>query len=138
MTPLLLSLLIGTAVSNDAVVVVTEAAETETLTRKEAKQLFTARKRTFANGTRVQLMVPKTDSAEMTWLSEQVLGLSPSVYQRFLAEQAYRQGSTPPPVLETPADAVSAAQALDGNTSLLTVVPSPPDDPPLQGVAVTQ
>lgn len=137
MTPLLLSLLIGTAVSNDAVVVVTEAAETETLTRKEAKQLFTARQRTFANGAQVRLMVPKTDSAEMAWLSEQVLGLSPSVYQRFLAEQAYRQGSRPPPVLETPADAVSAAQALDGNTSLLTVVPSPPDDPPLQRVAVT-
>ena len=134
----LLSLLIGTAVADDAVVVVTETAQTETLTRKEAKQLFTARKRTFANGIRVKLMVPKADTAEMAWLSEQVLGLSPSIYQRFLAEQAYRQGATPPPVLETPADAVAAAQALDGNTSLLTVLPSPPASPPLQGVTVTE
>lgn len=138
MTCMLLSLLLGTASADDAVVVVTEAAQTETLTRKEAKQLFTARKRTFANGARVELMVPKQGSPEMVWLSERVLGLSPGIYQRFLAEQAYRQGSTPPPVLETPEDAVSAAEALESNTSLLTVVPSPPADPPLQGVSVTQ
>ncbi len=138
MTPVLLSLLIGTAVANDAVVVVTEAAQTQSLTRKEAKQLFTERKRTFANGIRVKLLVPKAGSAEMAWLSEQVLGLSPGIYQRFLAEQAYRQGATPPPVLETPADAVTAAQALDSDTSLLTVLPSWPASPPLQGVSVTQ
>ena len=133
MTHMLLSLLIGTAVADEAVVVVTEAAEVQSLTRKEAKQLFTARKQTFANGARVKLLVPKEGTVEMDWLSESVLGLSPSIYRRFLAEQAYRQGSTPPPVLESP-----AAQALDANTSLLTVVPSPPADPPLQGVPVTQ
>ena len=138
MTHMLLSLLIGTAVADEAVVVVTEAAEVQSLTRKEAKQLFTARKQTFANGARVKLLVPKEGTVEMDWLSESVLGLSPSIYRRFLAEQAYRQGSTPPPVLESPADAVAAAQALDANTSLLTVVPSPPADPPLQGVPVTQ
>jgi hypothetical protein len=111
------------------VVVVTAAAETESLSHKEAKQLFTGRKTAFDNGVTVTLMLPHPTSAEMIWLADSVLGLPADIYQRFLAEQAYRRGDPPPLSLPDASAAVAAARAQRDGTSILTVVSKPPDAP---------
>ena len=98
----LLLMLTLAAHAGDPVVVVSPSADTQTLTRKEVRQLFTLRRSSWANGLPVRLVLPPKDSAEMTWLSNRVLGLPPDVYQRFLAEQAYRSGDTVPPRADAP------------------------------------
>jgi len=117
-----------TALAGDPVVVVSPSAETETLTRKEVRQLFTLRRGSWANGLPVRLVLPPQDSAEMTWLSDRVLGLPPDVYQRFLAEQAYRSGETVPPRAD--ASGVTAAIVDAGESAGVLSVTTTPVAPP--------
>ena len=83
MTPLLV-LLAGAAMASPSTVVVTEAAQTDALSRKEARLLFTGRRQTFSNGVPVELVLPATDSAEMRWLSEDVTAKKDRVAKRGL------------------------------------------------------
>ena len=127
MEALLLMLTLG-AHAGDPVVVVSPSADIETLTRKEVRQLFTLRRDSWENGLPVRLVLPPQNSAEMTWLSDRVLGLPPDVYQRFLAEQAYRSGETIPPRAD--ASGVTAAMVDAGDSAGVLSVTTTPVVPP--------
>ncbi len=88
---LFLAIYVGVS-SAGPTVVASPSAEVTTLTRKEARHLFTFRSTSWSNGTPVRIVLPLANSVEDNWLSEDLLGLPPDVYQRFLAEQAYRKG----------------------------------------------
>ena len=124
MTLIATCLLWTAANAGEPVVAATDRRHRDDVQRKEAKQFFTGRRDSFANGVQVELLLPPSESEEMTWLADSVLGLSPTIYQRYLAEQAYRRGVAPPATLQSPADALSAAEAQSPGTSVLTVVPS--------------
>lgn len=117
------------APASEPTVVATAAAESASLSRKDVRKLFTGRKRSFANGVAVRLLLPPPGSAEMDWLTGSVLGLPPDVYRRYLAEQAYRRGDPLPPTVEDASDAISAAEAQVSGTSVLTVVARPANAP---------
>ena len=127
MVPLLLMWSLA-AQAGDPAVVVSPSAETEALSRKDLRQLFTLRRRSWENGLPVRLVLPPRDSAEMTWLSDRVLGLPPDVYQRFLAEQAYRSGNTIPPRAD--ASGVAAEMVAAGDAAGVLSVTSTPVTPP--------
>jgi len=117
------------APAGEPTVVATAAAESASLSSKDVRKLFTGRKRSFANGVAVRLLLPPPGSAEMDWLTGSVLGLPPDVYRRYLAEQAYRRGDPPPPTVKDASDAIAVAEAQESGTSILTVVPRPADAP---------
>ena len=114
--------------AGDPAVVVSPSADIEALSQKDVRQLFTLRRRSWANGLPVRLVLPPRDSAEMTWLSDRVLGIPPEVYQRFLAEQAYRSGDTVPPSAD--ASGVAAAIVAAGDSAGVLSVTSTPVTPP--------
>ena len=64
----------------------------------------------------------------MAWLSDRVLGLPPDIYQRFLAEQAYRSGTSIPPRADAPG--VAAEMAAAGDAAGVLSVTSTPVRPP--------
>lgn len=117
-----------TAHAGEPTIVASASADVQTLSRREARQLFTLRRQVWENGRPVQLVLPPPDSAEMAWLSDRVLGLPPEVYQRFLAEQSYRSGDVVPPRADASgvADAITTA----GDTAgVVSVVPTPTKAP---------
>ena len=114
--------------AGDPAVVVSPSADIQALSQKDARQLFTLRRRSWANGLPVRLVLPPRDSAEMTWLADRVLGIPPDVYQRFLAEQAYRSGDTVPPSAD--ASGVAAAIVAAGDSAGVLSVTSTPVTPP--------
>lgn len=123
-----------TAHAGEPTIVASASADVQSLTRREARQLFTLRRQVWENGRPVQLVLPPPDSSEMAWLSNHVLGLPPDVYQRFLAEQSYRSGDLVPP--RANASGVAKAITEAGDTAgVVSVVPTP-TDPPFVPVAL--
>jgi ABC-type phosphate transport system substrate-binding protein len=133
MSMLILMMTLGT-LAGEPVVVVSPSTEVKSLTRKEARQIFTLRKTTWKNGLPIRMLLPPRNSTEMTWLSEDVLGLPADVYQRFLAEQAYRSGDTIPP--RATATEVAAAITEAGDSVGVVSVVSTPIEPPTVQVTV--
>ena len=120
--------------AGEPTIVASASADVQRLTRREARQLFTLRRQVWDNGRPVQLVLPPPDSSEMTWLSNDVLGLPPDVYQRFLAEQSYRSGDVVPP--RANASGVAEAITNAGDTVGVLSVVSTPTDPPCVPVAL--
>ena len=128
---ILLLMMTLSAQAGEPVVVVSPNTEVKSLTRKEARQIFTLRRTTWMNGLPVRLLLPPRNSREMTWLSEDVLGLPPDVYQRFLAEQAYRSGD-PIPASATATEVAAAISEADDSSGVVSVVSTPIEPPTVQ------
>ena len=120
----LLLLRLSTAMATtDPSIVASKNAEVVSMTRKEARQVFTLRRTEWPNGVPIRLVLPVRGSNEDLWLSKTVLGLPPDAYQRFLAEQAYRRGGTVPKRTHDAGFAADAASA-SSDEALVGVVSS--------------
>jgi len=116
------------AMASEPTLVTSPAADTTLITRKVARQIFTGRKDKWANGAEVKVFVPPTDSTEMAWLSDRVIGLPPAVYQRFLSEQAYRSGKPLPEQTTRAATVAEVAKELE-SVGVLAVTSDAIEDP---------
>jgi len=115
-------LLLGVAQAQDHSVMVTDDVVVTSLDRKEIRRLFTGQSGIWSDGRQVNLLLPPVDSAAMAWLSDQVLGLPPDIYHRYLLEKAYRAGRAPPKIATSVDEIIQDASDLVG---VLTVLPLP-------------
>ena len=84
-----------------AVIVSDKGGELE-MSKREVKQLFTRQTITWTNDEQLTVVLPLMQSPAMLWLSENILGLPPEIYHRYLLEKAYRAGDEPPAFVATP------------------------------------
>ena len=136
MTGVFLSLLFSASFAAEPSVVVSANRTDEELSQKQARKLFTGRALTWPSGEDVFLVLPAPDSAEMEWLSSSVLGLAPSVYQRFIQEQAYRSGNAAPPTATGPAQVTALAEEAGKLDGVLTVGTPPLEEATLATISV--
>ena len=90
------------AFAQDHTVVVSVSGQEIELTKREVKKMFTRQQITWTNDEELTVALPLLDSPAMVWLSQNVLGLPPEVYHRYLLEKAYRAGEDPPKFVATP------------------------------------
>ena len=121
---LLMALLSGPAQANEHSVAVSADVSVSALDRKQARRLFTGQA-VWDDGREVKLILPPIESEAMAWLSTEILGISPTIYHRYLLEKAYRAGRAPPPVAASIEEIQQAAVAMD---AVLTVLPLPVGD----------
>ena len=95
------------AVEDTATVTVAVNGEVpvQEMTRTEAKGVFSQQRRSWDGDVASLVVLPPSESESMEWLSEEVLGVRPAVFRRYLVERAYRMGYEPPLEAESDADA---------------------------------
>jgi len=122
------------ALTTEPIVVASPSAQVQSLSRKEVRHIFTLRRKSWSNGIPVRIVLPPVGSSEDKWLSEELLGLPPDVYRRFLAEQAYRRGGKMP-LRADKAGVIKTVKAAGSSAGVVSVVPSPAE-PPLVPVKI--
>lgn len=111
---------------DDTTVVLSAAGQEIQMTRREVKKLFTRQELKWGEED-LMVVLPLLDSPEMKWLSENVLGLPPEVYHRYLLEKAYRAGEDPPrfvakPVLMQGEMVITVSDTQDAKSGGFTII----------------
>jgi len=60
------------------------------LSRKEARAIFTGKTKKWKGGAKVILVLPKKGSASMKWLCKHVLGVPEDAYRRLVMEKVFK------------------------------------------------
>lgn len=63
---------------------------TETLSKAEAKSIFSGKQLRWSHGKTIVLVLPPKGSAEMKWLTGHILGIPEEVYRRYLMQRVFR------------------------------------------------
>jgi len=109
------------ASSSDYAIVASGVADAPVLDRRLAKRIFSRQVTTWPDGTPITVVLPPVDSATMAWLCDQVLGVEPAVFVRYVSERAYRSKLERP--LSAPDERAIAALVADrpGTVSVIPV-----------------
>lgn len=111
---------VSVATADTVAIVVHPDVPAEQLSRTEAKRIFSQQRRKWNEDETVTVVLPPPESPSMQWLSEEVLGVRPAVFRRYLLESAYRRGHAPPIEAVSEADALSKTAGTQG---AVTAVP---------------
>lgn len=87
------------AMASDYVLVVHEQTNDNPISARTLKRLISRQQCCWVDGLEVSLILPESSDDAMIWFANELTGLEPEVYQRYLMERCYRMGCTP--VIET-------------------------------------
>jgi hypothetical protein len=104
---------------------------TDSLTKADVKDYFLGKKKTFANGTAVTVVLPAAGSPEMKWLSADIIGASEGTVASKIKEQIFKGEMKKPPVAATADECFAEVKKADGAICVVDAATKPP-----AGVAV--
>ncbi len=113
-------LFLGTAWAADGFVFVHNAANPiHSLNKDAAKKAFTGQTKEWANGTMVQIVLPKKGSPEMKWLAESVFGISEDLLLSKIKQETFKGELRKPVVADSASECV---EQIKGNAGAIGVV----------------
>jgi len=118
------------AISADFVLVISSSFPVESISASDLKKVLHAHTGSWPDGSKATIVLPPRGSPEMTWLSEQVLGMSEKAYRRGLLEKALRGA------LDNLVEASSVDQAKDQVAQTVGAITALPVEYPKDSVKV--
>ena len=116
-------LLLGSTASAVEYVLVTakDKSAAKAMTKEDVNNIYTGKTKTWGGtSNQVWLIMPKSDSSELQWLCESVLGIAPGVFMRLSLENTFRGRINRPIMARDSADAVKLVGSKAG---AVTVIP---------------
>lgn len=103
---LVLLLLCSSALADDFVLVRSAANPTAQLQASEVKEIYTGKKKEWANGTPIQLVLTGEGSAELGWLASTFFGVNARSLLSKIKQEVFKGEMVKPITVENEADTI--------------------------------
>jgi hypothetical protein len=93
--------------------------DTAQLTRDDVKELYTGKRKSWKNGTRVDLFLNAAGTAELKWLAEDVIGASQQVVLSKIKEEVFKGDMKKPPWVSSPQECIAEVRKNPGGVCIV-------------------